>query len=365
MSRRSDTMLQRALHAQMQRKNETAEERLTVPEENKYSVSSAVFGSWERFKGGLRRSLPEWSAEVVLGERPRRVLGEIGQEGSLVNASQDGDIVESLGCGVVTRADSGHGDTTLVEGSGLAVPKPRHPLLRHTSAPNIFGANQLGGCPKSHLKGDRRAYSLSLNSVNSIFPFPSDTGGTASPPASMYELSEFLRQDLPRSRNSPETWLPCPQIPRNNPIISYFDEPAPRPKIPHLVSVTEQPRYSTNSFPSERGWWNYFYRSGGGGSSHATAQNREETTIRAPELDMPLMEHDRWSMDVEAANTPHTPLTEKALMKHQKRLRYKARMHKIRVSLRRAWDQFVDCFLLMACAIWWFISGCGCGLFGR
>lgn len=309
-----------------------------------------MIGSWERFKGGLRRGLPEWSAELVLDERPvRGVLEEIGQEGSLANASRDGDGTEPL-------------SREMVENSNLVVPKPKYPLLRPASVPSAFGPDLVARCPKSLPKGDRRAYSVSINNTNGIFPFPPDTGREVSPPASMYELAEFLQQDPPRLRNSPETWLPCPRIPRNNPIIPYFDEIAPRPKIPHLVNVTEQPRDSTGGFPSERGWWNYFYR-GGGASSHPTGQNREEATIRAPELALTPMEHDRWSMDVEAANTPHTPLTEKALMKHQRRLRYKARISKLRAALRVAWGKFVDCFLMMACAIWWFISGCGCGLF--
>ena len=277
-----------------------------------------------------------------------------------MNSSRDGDGTESLGCGEA------------VENSGLVVPKPRrYPLPRHTtSAPSAFGPGPVERCPKLLPKGDRRAYSsVSINSINGIFPFPSDPRSTASspPPASMYEFAEFLQQDTPprlRRRNSPETWLPCPRIPRNNPIISYFGEIAPRPKIPHLVSVTEQPQDSAGGFPSERGWWNYFYSGGGASSSHATAQNREEATIRPPELALPPMGHDQWSMDVEAANTPHTPLTEKALMKHQRRLRYKARVSKLRTALRVAWGKLVDCFLLMACAIWWFICGCGCGLFG-
>lgn len=307
-----------------------------MSEENKHSVSSTVFSSWERFKGGLRRGPPEWSAQVVVDERPvRGVLEEIGQEGSLV------------------------------ENSGLVVPKPRYPPpLRPASVPSTFSPNLVTRCPKSLPKGDRRACSLSINNTNGIFPFPSDAGPAESPPASVYELAEFLRKDHPPSRNAPETWVPCPQIPRNNPIIPYFQEIAPRPKIPHLVNVTEQPRDSTaGGFPSERGWWNYFYRGGGGASSHATAQNPGETTIRAPELALPPMGDDRWSMDVEAANTPHTPLTEKALKKHQRLLRYKAKISKLRAGLRVAWGKFVDCVLLIACAIWWFISGCGCGLF--
>ncbi|PUU83323.1 hypothetical protein B9Z19DRAFT_1061114 [Tuber borchii] len=359
MSQRLDTILQRNPLAQMESKHGTTDENLTginphpcyalvglapckvgltdtVSEENKDSVSSTVFNSWERFKGGLRRGLPEWSAEVVLDERPvRGVLEEIRQEGSLV------------------------------ENSGLVVPKPRYPPPRPASVPSTFSPNLVARCPKSLPKGDRRACSLSINNTNGIFPFPSDAEPAASPPASTYELGEFLQQDHPRSRNSPETWLPCPQIPRNNPIIPYFQEIAPRPKIPHLVNVTEQPRDSTGGgFPSGRGWWSYFYRGGGASSSHATAQNhREEATIRVPELALSPMGNDRWSMDVEAANTPHTPLTEKALMKHQRRLRYKARISKLRAALREAWGKFVDCFLLIVCAIWWFITGCGCGLF--
>ena len=305
-----------------------------MTEENNCSLSSTVFGSWERFKGGLRRG----------------VLEEIGQESSLVNASRDGDGTESLGCQVV-------------ENSGLVIPKPRYPLLRHTSAPSTFGQDLVEQRPKLLPKGDRRAYSVSIDVINGIFPTPSNTRRTASPPASMYEFSEFLRQDLPRSRDSPEVRLPCPQIPRNNPIVSYLGDITPRPKIPHLVNVTEQPRDSAGGFPSERGWWNYFY-SGGGAASHGPAWDREETTIRAPEPALLPMGNGRWSMDVEAANTPHTPLTEKALMKHQRRLRYKARISKLRTALRTAWCKFVDCFLLVACAIWWFISGCGCGLFG-
>ena len=372
MSQRSDTILQRNLLAQMQSKHDTADENLTginphlcytlvgplrkaflgltdtVSEENKFSVSSTVFSSWERFKGGLRQGLPEWSAEVVVDERlVRGVLEEIGQEGSVVNASRDGDGTKLLSC-------------EMAENSGLVVPKPRYPLQRPASVPSTFSPNLVARCPKSLPKGDRRACSLSINNTNSIFPFPSDAGRAASPPpGSVYELTEFPQQDHPRSRNSPE--LQCPRIPRNNPIIPYLDEIAPRPKIPRLVNVTEQPRDSTGGdFPSERGWWNYFYR-GGGASSHATAQNPGETTIRVPELALlpPTGNDDRWSMDVEAANTPHAPLTEKALKKHQRRLRYKARISKLRAALRVAWGKFVDCVLLIACAIWWFISGCG------
>ncbi|PWW78127.1 hypothetical protein C7212DRAFT_363066 [Tuber magnatum] len=318
MSQRSDTNLQRTLHAQIQSEHEMADGNLTVAETNKYTVSSTVFGSWERFKGRLRGSLPEWSAEAVLGERPGRdILEKIGKEGSLVNTSRGGD-------------------TTPAENSGLVAPEPRYPLLRHTSAPSIIGENRLAGPPESLPKANRRAYSFSINGIGSVFPFPSEAARTASPPASMYELTEFLHPDIPLSKNSPETWLPCPRIPKNSPILSHFEETAPRPKIPHVVDVTERPRGSASSFPSERGWWNYFYR-GGCGSSHATAQSREEAAARAPEPTLPLTDHDRWSMDVEAANTPHTPLTEKALQKHQKRLRYKARMSKLRVILQRAW----------------------------
>ncbi|KAG0637936.1 hypothetical protein HOY80DRAFT_970211 [Tuber brumale] len=387
MSQTSDTIIQCTLHTQMLNEHETTDQNFagislrpcytffitlckvgltdTVAEGRRYSVSSTVFGSWERFRGGLRRSLPEWSAEVALGERPQRnILEEVGHEGSLVNASRGGDRTKYLGCGVATRVGREQGDTTLVRNRDLVAPKPRYPLLRHTSAPSIFGVNRLGGYLGSLRKGDRRAYSLSIYSSNSIFPFPSDAGRATSPPASMYELAEFLQQDSPRAGNSPETWLPCPQIPRNNPIISYFEETAPRPKIPHLVDVTEQPRDFASSVPHERVWWNCFHRSGGA-SSRAVAHSREETTIRALEFELPLMEHDLWSIDVEAANTPRTPLTEEVLLRHQKSLRYKARMFKLRATLQRAWGKFVDCFLLVACAIWWFISGCGRGLFGR
>ncbi|KAG0126505.1 hypothetical protein HOY82DRAFT_614919 [Tuber indicum] len=337
MSQTSDTIIQRTLHTRMLGEHETTDQNFAVPEGKRYSVSSTVFGSWERFRGGLGRSLLESSTEIVLGGRPRRsILEEVGHEGSLVNASRGGDRTKSLGCGVATRVSREQGDTTLVGDRALVAPKPRYPLLRHTSAPSIFGVSRLGGYPESLRERGRRAYSLSIYNSNSIFPFPSDTGRAASPPASMYELAEFLQQGLPRSGNSPEAWLPCPQIPRNNPIISYFEEIAPRPKIPHLVDVTEQPRDFTSSPPPERVWRNCFYHSGGA-SSHAIAHNREGGAIRDLGFELPLIEHDLWSMDVEAANTPHTPLTEEVLLNHQKILRYKARMFKLRATLQRAW----------------------------
>lgn len=244
-----------------------------------------------------------------------------------------------------------------------------YPILRYTSAPNFLKASQSGSMvPSSFPKPDRRAYSLSIDSGNSIFPFPQpDSDGRISPPPSvfpsMYELTEFLQQDLPRSHRSPETWLPCPKIPRNNPTLAYFGSPAPRPAIPNLVNVTAQrPRQPYNNFPRSRSWWNYFYRDAFTTAQGTHLRPREEPVINITELSLPLPELDQWSMDVEAANTPRTPLTAWALRKHQKRLKKQEKRDNIKSFFWRIWSAVVDCFLMGVCAIWWFIAGCGrCG----
>jgi hypothetical protein len=77
---------------------------------------------------------------------------------------------------------------------------------------------------------------------------------------------------------------------------------------------------------------------------------------------LPLPEADQWSLDVEAANTPRTPLTERALRRHQKHLKKREQRNSIKSFFTMTWTNFVDCFMMGFCAVWWFVTGCGlCG----